>query len=156
MAQFKRILIPMDVDRNADAVVGYAALMAHGFGSAVDLAHIFETTGYDGPDLLELGPDGRFGDPNHITHWWSAQKMVNILTALHGQGVTQARGRMLHGVISETVMDLVKQEKYDLVIMASSGHHGLERFVFGNITEEIVRDCGCPVLAVPVHTPPSH
>jgi len=36
-----------------------------------------------------------------------------------------------------------------VIIMASRGRRGLRRMIFGSVTEQVIRNAPCPVIAVP-------
>jgi nucleotide-binding universal stress UspA family protein len=40
-----------------------------------------------------------------------------------------------------------------LVVMGSHGRRGIRRLLWGSTTEEVVRDCPCPVLVVKAPSP---
>jgi nucleotide-binding universal stress UspA family protein len=44
---------------------------------------------------------------------------------------------------------LAAAEKTDLIVMATEGRHGIFDALRGSVTERVVRDAPCPVLAVP-------
>ena len=49
---------------------------------------------------------------------------------------------------SETILETIKEENIDLVIMGNSGKHGLDRFLLGSVAEKVLRSATCPVLVV--------
>lgn len=46
------------------------------------------------------------------------------------------------------IVEAIKKEQIDLVVMGSSGRHGLDRLMLGSVTERVVREAICPVLVV--------
>jgi nucleotide-binding universal stress UspA family protein len=46
------------------------------------------------------------------------------------------------------IIEFIKKENIDLVVMGASGRHGLDRFILGSVTERVVREAICPVLVV--------
>ena len=46
------------------------------------------------------------------------------------------------------ILNTIKEEKIDLVVMGASGRHGLDRFLLGSVTERVVREANCSVLVV--------
>jgi nucleotide-binding universal stress UspA family protein len=47
------------------------------------------------------------------------------------------------------ITELAKKEKASIIIMATHGQFGWQRFISGSVTERVVRLAPCPVLAVP-------
>jgi Universal stress protein UspA and related nucleotide-binding proteins len=52
------------------------------------------------------------------------------------------------GSPADAILKTVEKEDVDLVVMGTSGKHGLDRFLLGSVTEKVVRSAKCPVLAV--------
>jgi nucleotide-binding universal stress UspA family protein len=47
------------------------------------------------------------------------------------------------------ITELAQKEKASIIIMATHGQSGWQRFISGSVTERVVRLAPCPVLAVP-------
>jgi len=52
------------------------------------------------------------------------------------------------GSPSDIIVKKIKKEDIDLVVIGTSGKHGLDRFLLGSVTENVVRSASCPVLVV--------
>jgi len=52
------------------------------------------------------------------------------------------------GSPADIIVKKIKEENIDLVVMGTSGKHGLDRFLLGSVTENVVRSASCPVLVV--------
>ncbi|NLU04838.1 MAG: universal stress protein, partial [Methanothermobacter sp.] len=52
------------------------------------------------------------------------------------------------GSPADAILRTVEKEGVDLVVMGTSGKHGLDRFLLGSVAEKVVRSAGCPVLVV--------
>ncbi len=52
------------------------------------------------------------------------------------------------GAPADIILKVVEEEGIDLIVMGTSGKHGLDRFLLGSVTEKVVRSANCPVLAV--------
>ncbi len=52
------------------------------------------------------------------------------------------------GPPADVILKTVKEENIDLIVMGTSGKHGLDRFLLGSVTEKVVRSSKVPVLAV--------
>lgn len=52
------------------------------------------------------------------------------------------------GSPANIILKTVDEEGIDLIVMGTSGKHGLDRFLLGSVTEKVVRSAKCPVLAV--------
>jgi nucleotide-binding universal stress UspA family protein len=54
------------------------------------------------------------------------------------------------GQASEKILEVVREQRIDLVVIGREGGSGLSRALFGQVAEKIVRKAPCPVLVVPV------
>jgi len=52
------------------------------------------------------------------------------------------------GVAADEIVRLAKQETADLIIMATNGLSGWRHFIFGSVTEKVIRTAPCSVLAI--------
>ncbi len=148
MNGFQRILVPLNIDAERHPSLATAAMMAKTFDAQLVLVHVFETPGYHGPEVIEL-VDGR---PNHseaeLSHWRTAKAMLHQVEALAAEGL-KARGMLVHGVVEESIFDLVRQEGVGLVVIGVRSRGGLERMLGGNLVTHMVNGSPCPVLVVP-------
>jgi nucleotide-binding universal stress UspA family protein len=53
------------------------------------------------------------------------------------------------GPVVETILGVAEEIGPDLIVMATSGHHGLFDDLTGSTTERVLRAAPCPVLAIP-------
>lgn len=73
--------------------------------------------------------------------------MSAALEKLKAAGIT-ARGIIEIGSPADTIIEVVKREKADEVIMASHGKHGAKKLVMGSVTARVVEWAPCPVLVI--------
>ena len=52
------------------------------------------------------------------------------------------------GPPADVIIKTAEDENIDLIVMGTSGKHGLDRFLLGSVTEKVVRSAKIPVLAV--------
>jgi nucleotide-binding universal stress UspA family protein len=55
-----------------------------------------------------------------------------------------------HGPTAETILQFAVDEQVDLIAMATHGRTGLRRWVYGSVTEKVLRGCHAAVLVVRV------
>jgi universal stress protein A len=155
MVRFAKILIPVDVERESGPILDHGIALARAFGSRVDLVHVFEREGYHGPWLIELDLRGIAQPAGELSTWPAARSLAVLMETVRGAGVEAVRGLMAKGPADEAVIELVRRESYDLVVMGTHGYHGLSHMVLGSVAEKVVRGCPCPVLTVHVEFPRS-
>jgi nucleotide-binding universal stress UspA family protein len=69
---------------------------------------------------------------------------------LREKGVT-ARSEVLIGQPAEQIIDYAKDHSADLIVICSHGRSGLGRWVFGSVTEKVLRGATVPVLVIRPH-----
>ena len=52
------------------------------------------------------------------------------------------------GPVVQAILDFIETDKVDLVVMATHGRTGLQRWVYGSVTEKVMRSVGCAMLIV--------
>ena len=52
------------------------------------------------------------------------------------------------GPIAQAILDFIETEDVDLVVMATHGRTGLRRWVYGSVTEKVMRQAKCALLIV--------
>ncbi len=55
---------------------------------------------------------------------------------------------ILQGRPAEEIIHLAESESADLIVIATHGHSGLDRFLFGSVTERVMRKAHCHVMAI--------
>lgn len=63
------------------------------------------------------------------------------------KGIT-VRSEVLLGQPAEEILDYAEVEKADLIVMCTHGRSGLGRWVFGSVTEKVLRAAKTPVLVI--------
>ena len=61
----------------------------------------------------------------------------------------QARTIMGTGQPAERIVQTASEEKAQMIVMATHGQSGWQRFVSGSVTERVIRQATCPIYAVP-------
>jgi nucleotide-binding universal stress UspA family protein len=116
------ILVPIDDSWVAQAVLPYAELLARTLDAEIRLLSITSERS-DTPNLeaiaAELRPRG-----------------ARVSTAL------------LHGDAAQQILAAAEQEDVELVIMATHGRGGLERWLVGSVADTVMRACSRPILLI--------
>ncbi len=139
---FKRILAPTDFSEPSYEALDLAVELAQHFGAELHLLHAVP--------------------PLHVV-----PVPVNVEVPLYEMEMREAAERSMQDLIEQripkelTVFSSVvwgdpadeiiayqKENQVDLIVIATHGRGGWKRFVFGSVTEKVVRHPTCPVLTV--------
>jgi nucleotide-binding universal stress UspA family protein len=155
---FRRILVPLDGSRFAEAALPLAAHVAKSAGASLELASAFDAlptmyaTGADMGGPLQVDPMGAIpvtaGDlgeslrEERTTYLRGAARRVR-----ESLGVEPAVA-LLTGRADRAVMDRVAETGTDLVVMATHGRGAMERAWLGSVADSLVRRLTVPVVLV--------
>lgn len=53
------------------------------------------------------------------------------------------------GNVSHTILEVADEDDIDLIVMASTGKTGLDRFLLGSVTEKVLYHTKVPIIIVP-------
>ena len=147
---YKKILLPTDGSEHANKAAKHAIWVASLNGAELVVLNVIETSslvGLPAEDLIVrikemLKEEGR-KSLEKISQIYSESKIEDgchkdvKLTTMTEEGSP-----------ADIIIKKIKEEGIDLVVMGTSGKHGLDRFLLGSVTENVVRSAPCPVLVV--------
>ncbi|WP_302080651.1 universal stress protein [Salinibaculum rarum] len=140
---YQNVLVPTDGSDCATAAVEYALSVAAESGATLHALNVVD-------ESIVVGSPGATLPSNYL------DSIETMGEEAIGELADKARDR---AVAVETAVERGKPaagiEAYtddvdiDLVVMGTHGRSGVERFLLGSTTEEVIRTGTCPVLAVP-------
>ena len=146
---YQKILLPTDGSKFAEKAADHAIWIASKSGAEIIVLNVIETSslvGLPAEDLIVrikemLKEEGRRSlerISEMVTEEEKELKIEDIKVNLKTE----------EGSPADAILKTVEKEDVDLVVMGTSGKHGLDRFLLGSVTEKVVRSVKCPVLAV--------
>jgi nucleotide-binding universal stress UspA family protein len=141
--QPKQILVPVDFSGPSGKALKYAHALAEGFGGIIHLVHIVEPV----PVLVGIGAAPvpvPVDDPKTVA------ELERHLVKLAKELPSTFAGRTIvrPGWAVDEVTAVAKELGVDLLVLATHGHSGIGRILFGSTAEGIVRKAPCDVLVV--------
>jgi nucleotide-binding universal stress UspA family protein len=140
---FKKILCPIDFSEFTDEILEYALDITKKYGAELHLIHII-------PNLNYFTPYESFFTPeNLIVVEKNMEAEVNKdFDAIINKIDIPAKKVIRTGAAFVEIIDYVKTESIDLIIMGTHGRTGLEHILIGSVAERVIRKAPCPVLTV--------
>jgi len=146
---YQKILLPTDGSKFAENAAKHAIWIASRSGAEIIVLNVIETSslvGLPAEDLIVkikemLKEEGRR----------SLERISEMITQSEGESKIKDLKITLtteEGSPADSILKTIENENIDLVVMGTSGKHGLDRFLLGSVTEKVVRSSTCPVLAV--------
>jgi nucleotide-binding universal stress UspA family protein len=142
---YQKILLPTDGSKFAENAAKHAIWIASRSGAEIIVLNVIETSslvGLPAEDLIVrikemLKEEGRRSlerISEMVTESEEEAKMVkDIKVTLKTE----------EGSPGDSILKTIANENVDLVVMGTSGKHGLDRFLLGSVTEKVVRSAKC-------------
>ena len=137
----KNVLVPTDFSVPSKAAVNYGVALARKFRARLTLLHVLspqpllsEAAELDPGLEEELGQD--------------ALQQLSELVVPEDQDDLDLRTVVKLGGIQKAIINTVKEQDVDLVVLGTHGYGRLGRFVLGSTTEAVLRKLSVPVLTV--------
>ncbi len=137
------IIVPLDESVLAEAALPYAETLAAGAGAALRLISVVETE-----------PAGLVGGLPEVRAYLERsaeeareQYLHRTVAALADRGL-QATTRVLRGDPVDEILAAADEEADSVIVMATHGRGGMERWLVGSVADKVMRMSTRPVLLV--------
>lgn len=143
----KKILVAINIEKNADRLIGQAEELARVFGSKVWILHVNEP---DPDDYLGLEAGPQFAQDKRVENRKREGELVKRLAAELQQKNIEAEGVQLEGSTTKMIKEAVTRLNADIVI---AGHHKRNFFYqmfVGSKEQDLMENLKIPVMLVPV------
>jgi nucleotide-binding universal stress UspA family protein len=142
--RFKRILATTDLSAESLSAVTFAAHLARANDARLLVLHVPTSTAAVYSEFLPPIDIAGIDDVvessarEHLDRW--ARRNLKDQPGLSLQ--------VRSGHPSDTITRVAAEWNADLIVMATHGRRGLGHLALGSVTEQVLRDAGCPVLTV--------
>jgi nucleotide-binding universal stress UspA family protein len=138
---YKRMLVPLDGSQLAEVVFPYARELAGQLGTEVILLHISNL-------VKDFQPMTRA----YVDH--AAEVIKGAITADRKSRQVPSKPIEVHsdlvsGYPPDEILRYAEEKKVDLILMASHGRSGRNRWGIGSVADKVLRSATVPVLLVP-------
>lgn len=152
MINIRKILFPTDFSKYSLYALPYAKSFAQEYNAELHCLHIVDEayqcwTAMEG-EGLPVGPT-----PQEVME--SAEQQMREFAATHladcGAGCA---AKVMLGRPFVEIINYAREQKADLIVIATHGRSGLKQVLIGGTAEKVVRKAPCPVLTIrhPEHT----
>jgi nucleotide-binding universal stress UspA family protein len=143
---FTHILIPIDDDPGSRRAIEQGVALAKKIGARVTGFHAMTEFNHTGivEELLEPPPaEMRMLAQAHSDKLFAPLQREAELAGVKYDTIAK-RGKKPH----EAIVEAVRREHCDLIVMASHGRQGIAKLVLGSQTQQVLNHAGIPVLVV--------
>jgi nucleotide-binding universal stress UspA family protein len=140
---YQKILVPLDGSNYSESIMQIARGLISGWGGTPDLILFMVVEPFRNQPF-------RSGDDWNEKMKKEAEKVANnyleqLAEKLNADGI-KARAVVEYGDPAQAIMDYVKKNGVDLIVMSTHGRSGLARMVFGSVADRIIHHSLVPVL----------
>lgn len=140
----KNILVPTDFSKPSAEAFKAAIGIASRSGGSVVLLHAIYL-----PVVASSGFEGPVYSAELIDQWQEeAEKSIQSRIGEAPTGKLSVKGFVKIGPVLQAILDVIRDENIDLVVMGKTGRTGLPQVFIGSTTEKVVRHSPVPVLSV--------
>jgi len=147
---YHKILLPTDGSKYAEKAAQHAIWIASKSDADIIALNVVDTSslvGLPAEDLTVRVTEILKEEANKTLN-----KIENMIEEFKTQQKPEKEIKLTkeskEGSPADVILKTVEEEDVDLIVMGTSGKHGLDRFLLGSVTEKVVRSANCPVLAV--------
>jgi len=137
---FERILVPLDGSSRAEAVLPQIAKILKREDSEILLL------GVPQPPSIAFGTE--LAPPLIVDYRGETKAYLGRLEQHWTEQGVRVRSLVEEGPPAGTILETADRENVTLIAMATHGRTGLARWVFGSVTEKVIRASSVPVLVL--------
>lgn len=140
---FTNIVCPVDFSEYTEGILRYAVSIAKKYDARLHLLHVIPNLNYFTPYESFLTPE------NLVLIEKNIEKEIEKDFEKIVKNIDMPVKKIIKtGVTFVEIIDYVKEENIDLVVMGTHGRSGIEHILIGSVAEKILRRSPCPVLTV--------
>ncbi len=142
MANFEKILVPVDFSAYSAEAVRLAADLAQQYHGSITLVHVYDPLPYALPPEYDM-----FTSEQEARLTREFEKRLAVAKgAAESAGAQRVEARLLHGLPSAAILDAARSGQFDLIVMGTRGRTGIKHALLGSVAERVLRNAPCPVL----------
>ena len=150
MRKLQRIVCPIDFSEFSIRAYRYALSVAYRYGARLFVQHVVELWKYPYADVAAFLGD--YNESCRILHKGGEERLQQFLKTSTNDEV-QPECIVDQGTAPDCILAFAEAQKADLIVMGTHGRRGFDRLMLGSVTERVMRNASCPLLAVnkPLH-----
>jgi nucleotide-binding universal stress UspA family protein len=139
----KKILVPIDFSPSSEKALKQATALAEPLHSEIHLVHVIPMLRVAKmPDYI---PEAEFiGAARKEAERYAALRKEE----LGSKGIKVSASILTGNDVTASILDVIKREHIDLLVVSTHGLTGWHPLVFGSITEKLVKLARIPVLLI--------
>lgn len=144
----KRILSPIDFSEVSLNALEFAVAIGEKEQSNITILNIFTPSDFN-KILKSDHVKEEYDELLEIAESKLTAISKEILKESATKGLQSCEFRLKSGKIVDVLTEMAKEEKYDLIVIGTTGHSAYERKYLGGQAEKIIEHTNCSVLCIP-------
>ena len=145
MQEIRKILVPVDFQRYTDELTEFAVTTANKLAAKVVFFHVVEVLMFYSDFVPTYMP---INDEETVEH---AKSKMDTLVENSKKTWMGCSGHVSRGDVVDTIVEYVRNEGIDLIIIGTHGAKGLEKILLGSVAERVVKRAPCSALLFKPH-----
>lgn len=139
---FKRILVPVDGSTTSLNGLKEAIRLAKSTGGRLRILHVVD-------GLAFIADHGGYVSDTEVFRRSGEKMLAKIMPRVQQQvRADSVIVENISGRAADTIIDMAKEWRADVIIMGTHGRRGVNRLVFGSDAELVIRTAPVPVMLV--------
>ena len=144
MISFSNILFPVDLSESSPIIAPYVTSLAEKLNASIHLLTVVRDFSY----FASLAaPDNMVSIATQEIIDLTMERLIEFKEE-HFSTFENTKYLVVYGDIPESILKYAKAHEIDIIVMGTHGRKGLEKIVFGSVTERIVKSSPIPVLTM--------
>ncbi len=146
----KKIITSTDFSNTSMEGFRFAVKLASVLGTSVELVHVYSGTfSPDQPIIMQTAPSQHEAVVRHLNNF--QKKGLDSFESANGH-MPEVESKAVLGFPEVELVKYSSEEDCYMIVMSTSGSHGISGKLFGTISTHVARKASCPVLLVPRET----
>ncbi len=138
-SSYKKILVPVDGSKYSNRALTHACNLAKKYDIKISLIHVIDNS-------RVIVFVSRKDYLNELRNF--GKKVLEKATRMTEKRQVKSEQVMKEGKPAEQILNFVKKERYDLIVVGNKGLGSIDRFFMGSVSTKLVNNSQCPVLVV--------
>jgi len=144
MREINKILLPIDFSSASNKILQYAIFFAEKSKAKIFIINVVEYP-YTISGLPPSEADKEYTE--RLIHLAKAE-MTSFLENNKDSISSPFESSILWGQAAERIINYAEIENFDLIVIGTHGHTGLDKMLFGSVAEKVIKLAPCPVLTI--------
>ena len=141
----ERMLVPVDFSQHAGEALREARVLASLLEAELHLLHVVEEVEY--PSFYDVGGTVSLYESKPDIEEQAREAMQQLYRSIGGPAVG-IHLAVRPGRAPQRIARYAEEEDIDMIVVATHGRTGIDRYMLGSVTEKLIRTAPCPVFTI--------